>query len=296
MSEPRVVVVSRASELEELLARHATRGQAAFFLEGRGQSIDPVEEAHQAREQALAAVSGAIPLRWRRTRVDRADLARFVFEPGDIVVAVGPDGLVANAAKYLDGQPVLGVNPDPRRYDGVLVPHPPARVRGLLAAVAAGRAEIEVRTMVCAHTDDGQTLVALNELFVGHSTHQSARYRLDWAGLEEHQSSSGLIVATGTGATGWARSICLGRAAPPPLPRPTEPSLTFLVREAFPSNASGTEIAGGRIAAGEDLEITSEMNAGGVIFGDGIESDRIDFHWGMQARLGVAPRALHLVR
>ena len=41
----------------------------------------------------------------------RGDLDRFLFEPDDLVVIVGQDGLVANVSKYLDGQPVVGINP-----------------------------------------------------------------------------------------------------------------------------------------------------------------------------------------
>ena len=110
---PRAVVVSRASELEALVARHGTRAQARFFLDRRGRDLAALERRHALREAALEAVSRAIPVSWRRVRIDRADLARFVFEPEDLVVAVGQDGLVANAAKYLRGQLVLGVNPDP---------------------------------------------------------------------------------------------------------------------------------------------------------------------------------------
>ena len=55
--------------------------------------------------------------------------------------------------------------------------------------------------------DDGQTLLALNELFIGHHSHQSARYTISTGDNEERHSSSGVIVSTGTGATGWARSI-----------------------------------------------------------------------------------------
>src|SRR5690242_10978536 len=152
---PRAIVVTRASEYEALLARHGTRAQAAFFLERRGQSIDDVERRHALAQRALEAVSRAIPADWRRARIDRGDLARFVFEPEDLVVAAGQDGLVANAAKYLGGQLVLGVNPDPERYDGVLVPHRPDRAAGLLRAMAAGRVEVEERTMVEARLDDG---------------------------------------------------------------------------------------------------------------------------------------------
>ena len=293
---PRVVVVTRASELEALLARHGTHQQARFFLERRGQALADVERRHALREAALGAVSRAIPVEWRRVRIDRADLSRFVFEARDLVVAVGQDGLVANAAKYLSGQPVLGVNPDPERNDGVLVPHRPGSVGPLLAAMAAERAELESGTLAEARLDDGQRLLALNEIFAGHRSHQSARYRLAFGGREERQSSSGVIVATGTGATGWARSINGERAHRLDLPDPADRALAFLVREPFPSIATGTSLDGALIPTGQALVITSEMNDGGVLFGDGIEDDRLEFPFGTRAEVTPAAETLRLVR
>jgi NAD kinase len=293
---PRVIVVTRASELEALLARHGTREQARFFLERRGQALADIERRHALRDTALLVISQAIPVAWRRTRIDRADLSRFVFEPGDFVVAVGQDGLVANAAKYLTGQPVLGVNPDPERYDGVLVSHRPEAARALLTAMAAGRAAVESRTLAEARLDDGQRLLALNEIFAGQRTHQSARYRLSFGGQEERQSSSGIIISTGTGSTGWARSINGERGHPLDLPRPIDPALVFFVREPFPSIATGTSLDGALVPRGQTLSITSEMNDGGVLFGDGIEDDRIDFPFGAKAEIGVAETRLRLVQ
>ena len=212
------------------------------------------------------------------------------------MVAVGQDGLVANAAKYLREQNVIGINPDPDTYDGILVPHAPTALKRLFRAVKHGRHEVEARCMVSAVVDDGQRLLALNEIFLGHRSHQSARYRIGWDGADETQSSSGLIVTTGTGATGWARSVCLRRLSPPPLPKPTQPSLAFFVRESFPSVGTGTAIQDGVIARQQQLRVTSQMNDGGVIFGDGIEDDRINFHWGMTASVEVADVCLQLVR
>jgi NAD kinase len=292
---PRAVVVSRPTEYQALLARHGTREQARFWLAARGRSLTDVEERQARQEAALAAVAAAIPPRWRRARVARDDLSRFLFGPQDVVVAVGQDGLVANVAKYLAGQPVVGLNPDPRRHDGVLVPHPPERAAALLAAVAAGRASIQQRRMAEARLDDGQRLLALNEVFIGHRTHQSARYRLRCQAGEEAQSSSGVIVTTGTGATGWARSIGRQRREPPPLPRPEDPVLAFFVREPFPSVATTTAIEQGLLRDGEGLEIVSEMNEGGTVFADGIEDDRLELGWGMRLRVGLAEERLHLV-
>jgi NAD kinase len=296
-SPPRVVVVTRPTDYQALLERHGTREQARFFLETRGQDIEDVQRRHRRFEDVLGEISRAVPMKWRRSRIVRADLNRFVFEPEDIVTCVGQDGLVANAAKYLTGQLVVGINPDPERNDGVLVPHRAKDAARLLAAAAEGRVAVEERTMVEARVDDGQRLLAANEIYIGHRTHQSSRYRVRWRGKEERHSSSGVVIATGTGATGWARSIVLGRRGDASkLPRPTDPRLAFFVREAFPSVATGTSIMEGTVSVEDALAVVSEMNEGGTLFGDGIEDDAIDFRWGLCASIGIAKERLRLVR
>ena len=295
-ASPRVVLITRATEYALLVRRHATHAQAAFFLQTRGRSIDDLLERHSRFEAARAHVIQAIPTKWRRSLVTRDDLDRFVFEPRDIVVALGQDGLVANTAKYLRGQVVIGINPDPDQYDGVLVRHAPAQALRLMTAASTERADVEERAMVEARLDDGQSLLALNEVFVGHRSHQSARYRIRSGELEERHSSSGVIVATGTGATGWARSVQRERRDVVALPEPQESRLAFFVREAFPSVATGTSLTAGTLQRDACLSLTSELNEGGVIFGDGVEDDYLDFRWGMTARIRVADTSLRLAR
>ena len=148
--------------------------------------------------------------------------------------------------------------------------------------------------MVRARLDDGQELLALNEVFVGHRSHQSARYVLAAAGARERQSSSGLIVTTGTGATGWAASIARERGYGTPLPAPGERRLTYFVREAWPSAATGTGLTAGDVTT-SPLDVTGEMDEGGVVFGDGLEADHLALDWGQTVRVGVADTALRLV-
>ncbi|WP_433164751.1 hypothetical protein [Kribbella sp. CA-247076] len=286
---PRAVIVHRATELTELVARHGTRQQAGFFLAGRGRDLAELDARHQAQQEALATVSAAIPLDWRRAVAERNDLDRFGFGPEDVVIAVGQDGLVANVAKYLDGQPVIGINPEPARNPGVLVPHAPAAIADLLH-----ERHVAERTMVAAGTDDGQQLIALNEVYVGHRTHQSARYRLSAPdSLPERQSSSGILIGTGTGSTGWCRSAWQERRSPLSLPAPTDPTLCWFVREAWPSPATGTANTEGLLKAPDTLTITAESDL--VIFGDGIESDTLTAGWGQRVEIGVAPVRLRLV-
>jgi hypothetical protein len=292
---PRVVVVARRSELAELVARHGTVGAAGYFLGQRGRDLSTVVARDEALTAALTAVSVAVPADWRRGQVDRDDLPRFLFGPEDVVVAVGQDGLVANVAKYLSGQPVIGVDPEPDRNPGVLVRFPAAAVGALLPAVVAGEARTEERTMVSATLDDGQELLGLNEVYIGHPSHQSSRYVLSTSdGRRERQSSSGVIVGTGIGATGWCASIARERAAHPEAPGPEEAALCWYVREAWPSPATGVSVTSGLLRGTERLALASESELL-VGFADGVETDHLSLAWGQRVTVGLAPRRLRLV-
>ncbi|MFE3434506.1 hypothetical protein [Streptomyces sp. NPDC059171] len=294
---PRAVLVHRRTEYEELLARHGTHGQAAFFLAGRGRSIDEVARRHEDTRRALREVAAAVPLTWRSTRVERADLDRFLFAPEDVVVVVGQDGLVANTAKYLSGQPVVGIDTAPGRNPGVLVRHRHTDAAALLRAAATAGGRAEELTMVEAVADDTQRLLALNEIYLGPSGHQTARYRLDedgGSGPGEAQASSGVLVGTGTGATGWLRSLWLERGSSLPLPGPCDARLLWFVREAWPSPATGTSRVAGELARGQGLRLTVESDRL-VAFGDGMESDALELTWGQSVRLSVAERSLRLL-
>ncbi|WP_426169627.1 hypothetical protein [Sandarakinorhabdus sp. DWP1-3-1] len=292
-TSPRAVFVTRETDYELLVARHATREQARFYLATRGQDIAEVEARHDRFTATLKTARAAVPGDWRQTLVRRADFDRFLFGPEDVVVAVGQDGLVANIAKYLDGQPVLGVNPAPDLYDGVLVRVPLAGLGRSLVASVQGDVGAEQRTMVEARLDSGARLLSLNEIFVGHRSHQSARYRISVGDTEEDQSSSGIIAASGTGATGWARSIMLATGNAVAL-APAERAIGYFVREPFPSVATGTTLKAGKLTDAP-LVVTSRMNDGGVIFADGIEQDFLAFGWGEQVRITTAARTLRLV-
>jgi NAD kinase len=295
MLAPRAVIVHRRTELEELTARHGTRQQIQFFLRSRGRTIEELDSRHAFQQGALRLASSAIPLDWRRADVEREDLARFTFSAEDIVITVGQDGLVANAAKYLDGQPVIGINPEPDRNPGVLVRHPPEAVGPLLVgADHTGPDHLQRRVMVEASVDDGQVLRALNEIYIGHPSHQSARYRLSIPdGTTERQSSSGLLVGTGTGSTGWCRSVALERHSSIRLPDPEAPALCWFVREAWPSPATGTTLTEGLLGPDQHVAITAESDL--VLFGDGIEHDAVPLTWGQQATVRLARHTLNLI-
>jgi NAD kinase len=310
-SRDRVVVVTRKTALEELVERFNTRDQARFYIEHMGGRFDDYQAAHDAYHAAVEHVREAMPRRARSQWIDRSFLPTFDFEGDEVVVVLGQDGLVVNAAKYLDDQVVVAMNPDPERVDGVLLPFSYLDASSAIerARFVRGRIWREV-TMARADLNDGQSLLAVNDLFIGQKTHASARYRLRFDGREEDQSSSGIIVSTGAGSTGWHRSILTGAAGIVGAYVDDERVrdlrdryrfdwearyLVFHVREPFISRTSGAELVQGRIGPESPLEIASHMPQNGVIFGDGVEEDRVDFNSGAIARIGLAERTLRLV-
>jgi NAD kinase len=306
----KLVIVTRKTALEELVERFNTRDQARFYIEHMGGDFASYQAAHDAYHAAIEPLRKALPRGVRTQWIERAFLLTFTFGDSDSVIVLGQDGLVVNAAKYLDGQPVVALNPDPERIDGVLLPFDVRDAgRAIALALEGGESCCDV-TMAQAELNDGQRLLAVNDLFVGARTHVSARYRLHHDGREEEQSSSGLIVSTGAGSTGWHRSILTGAAGVVRAYADSEQVravkdryripwdarvLVFSVREPFISKTSGAEIVHGRIGAGRPLEIVSRMPQNGVIFGDGVEEDRLDFNSGAIARIGLADRSLRLV-
>jgi NAD kinase len=299
-NDRKVILVTRRTRLEDLVARYQTLEQARFYLEHLGADFSDYVRENAAYAQGMHCCVEALQAWGRYQVLDRAHLPNFVFGRDDIVVTLGQDGLVANTLKYLAGQPVIGLNPEPTRWDGVLLPFEPQDLGLVLPAVSQERRPIREVTMAEAKLSDGQTLLAVNDLFVGPRSHTSALYELELGSRREFQSSSGLIVATGLGSTAWFRSIVTGslsiatawggKAELPAyqaLPWETD-RLRFAVREPFPSKSSTAELVYGEVMGEQTLKIHSRMPENGVIFSDGMEADHLQFTAGMEATIGLA--------
>jgi NAD kinase len=306
-SDRKVVLVTRRTRLEELVGRFHTLDQARFYVEHLGADFGDYEREHAAYLTAKAAVVETLDRHDRWQALDRQYLPNFLFGRDDVVLALGQDGLVANTVKYLSGQPLVGINPEPTRYDGTLLPFEAKDVASLLPEVLADRRSDKRVTMAEASLPDGQRMLAVNDLFIGPRSHTSARYEIQWRGAQERQSSSGVIVSTGLGSTGWMTSVIVGSltiggawrrvkdtADYRPLPWDSA-VLRFAVREPFPSRTTGTSIVYGEVSGQAPLQITSLMPEGGVIFSDGIEADFLAFGAGLTVEIKPADRSGRLI-
>lgn len=326
-----IAVVTRETRLQGLLARWGTRGAARFRIKAayaQQRELAPLNAA-KTGDQALSSDSEAagefaeyededsvyqgalgqlresLDLGFPVTIVGRQYLPTYDFRACLAVVVVGQDGLVANAAKYVGDVPIVAVNPDPERFDGQLLPFQVGQARAAVQAVLRNTCQLREVSLAEAVLNDGQRLLAFNDLFIGCSGHASARYNLSVASQSESQSSSGMIVSTGAGSTGWLSSMFnmyagfsrwLGGGEAAPLKLDWEdPRLAWVVREPFRSKQSEASLVAGLLDEGETLQVESLMPSRGVIFSDGVENDFLEFNSGSIASIRRAAQRARLV-
>jgi len=311
LTDKKIVLVTRPTRLAELVIRFNTVSQAKFYVEHQGADFSDYLREDETYHRALTEAEAALSEVGLVQTVDRSFLPNFVFAPEDTVVTLGQDGLVANTLKYLDGQPVVGVNPDPERWDGRLLPFRVRDLAKLMPEVVLRKRSTRSVTMAKAELNNGQTLYGVNDLFIGPKTHTSARYFIRHGKAGETHSSSGVIVSTGMGATGWLKSLLTGAGAVAIAVGnrgKTDPKqsgcyekavagfswesefLYFTVREPFPTRTTGASLVFGRVTSETPLILESQMAENGVIFSDGIENDFLEFNSGTQAVIGIAEK------
>jgi NAD kinase len=292
----RFILVSRKTRLQELVERFNTWPQAKFYLEHNQVDAQDYLTEHDLYQKQLIQAETILKSKGRFQLLERSFIPSYQFSPSDIIVVIGQDGLVANTLKYLSGQPIIAINPDPDRWDGKLLPFAINDLDRIVKKTIDQSAIIETVTFAEANTNDGQTMLAVNDLFIGPKSHTSARYNIAWAGKNEMQSSSGMIISTGLGSTGWFQSILAGAMAVAGKNDHAlvngfswnEERLQFAVREPFPSNSTGTNLVFGEVTKQKTLILESFMPENGVIFSDGIEQDYLAFNSGCKVSISIS--------
>jgi NAD kinase len=301
----KLVIVTRKTRLQELVERFNTRSQAKFYIEHGSGDFGDYEREDDAYSRALELLRGDLEFGVPQQLVDRSLVPTFSFQKEDLIVALGQDGLVANTAKYVGSQPIVAINPEPTRFDGVLLPFQVNEAKAAVTRVIEGKTKIRRITLGEAELNDGQRLLAFNDFFIGARSHISALYRIKHKTRSEIQSSSGVLVSTGAGSTGWVSStfnmaagvakFCGGHTGQAVQLSWEDQRLLYVVREPFLSRHSQAGLVAGMLEEGEELILESLMPTAGVVFSDGVESDFLHFNAGFIARVHAADQKANLV-
>lgn len=299
------IVIKNKTRLETLIERFNTKAQAKFYIESLGGDFYDYEKEHVIFHDSLSTIQRNLSAVIKNKIVERSFLQSFIFNDKQIIVVVGQDGLVANVAKYAKGLPIIAVNPDEERFDGILLPFNSHNFMHAVTNVITNNYHSKSAMLAEANLNDGQRLLAFNDLFIGAASHISARYLLTYNNKTEEHSSSGIIISTRSGSTGWLSSIFNMNFGVNKFIEKSSKSkkhvkfnddrLLFVVREPFVSKRTQAETVMGIISQQTRLTIKSLMPTNGVIFSDGIESDFLKFNSGAIATIGIAQEKANLV-
>ncbi|QES90698.1 NAD(+)/NADH kinase [Rhizosphaericola mali] len=294
------IIVKNKTRMESLIERFNTKEQARFFIERSGGDFADYELEHEQFYSAFNDVQQRLSPIIKNKVVERSFIPSYLFAESNLIIVIGQDGLVANVAKYSKELPIIAINPDPERYDGILLPYNSSNFIEAVKKVIAQNYHTKQMHFAEVKLNDGQSLLAVNDLFIGISSHTSARYKIKINGKEENHSSSGIIVATKTGSSGWLSSMFnmaygLTHITDIHYPKLKEVDLYFAVREPFKSHATQTDICSGKISNGNQLVIESMMPTNGFIFSDGIEQDFLQFNSGAIATIQLSKQLANLV-
>lgn len=305
MSVDYAIIVKNKTRLESLIERFNTKAQAKFYIERSGGNFEDYELENSNFHDSLSSVQRQLSKVIKNKIVERSFLPSFLFSDKQVVVVIGQDGLVANTAKYVNAIPIVAVNPDIERFDGFLLPFNPDNFIDGVEGVIAGKFNSRMATLAEARLNDGQRLLAFNDLFIGAASHVSARYKISYGANTEEQSSSGILVSTQMGSTGWLSSVFNMTSAvhrfvekdhaKKKMVKLKGDQLMFVVREPFRSKKTQTDLTAGILTGKARLVVESFMPTNGVIFSDGIEADFLNFNSGGIVTIGIAREKAKLV-
>lgn len=187
----------------------------------------------------------------------------------EMVITVGGDGTFLDAShSVLNDVPMLGVNSAPHSSFGHFCLTDRSGFEAALSSILSGRRKPSSLLRLKLTLDDEVVdIPVLNEVLLAHIIPAgTSRYKLEVGGETASHKSSGLIISTPSGSTGFMRS------AAGPIADITDETFAFWVDKPFKTPGVSFPLRGGEVVDGK-LVVTSEM-IDGMLYIDGAHIQR----------------------
>lgn len=199
----------------------------------------------------------------------------------DAVLSLGGDNSFIYVTHYLDPSiPVIGINSDPGRSLGKLCAWNSSDLARVVRHLQEENYKIEKWPRLQATIDDKSLIPATSEYYFGEDRSKDmSRHVLIHRGKQYEQKSSGIILATGAGSTGWRSSAGRYRHPFGNQFNRTRAQGRFIVREPFQPNTfrfyldqlTGEQRYTGKLEPGEEIILHSLNDGKGYATADSWE-------------------------
>lgn len=209
----------------------------------------------------------------------------------DLVISLGGDNSFTYTSHFVVDTPIAGINSDPSRSTGALCGWNDIFAFADMWKKMAYKKEAWIR--LNAIIDGKQITPATCEYFLGEKLRKDmSRHILVYRGREYEQKSSGVLIVTGAGSTGWYDTA--GRYHFPKGNRfaKTEKKARFLITEPFRYEKE-KDLYAGELLPGEEVILYSLNDGQGYATADCW--DEYDFSRGKKASIRISDSPLHVV-
>lgn len=285
-----VALVPRLTKLQFSMRKFGlSREEAIAKYEREGSDTKVIVESHDLQLETLDKVTELL----KPTIIPWGELRKKALLPYSLVIAFGGDNHFLHVGHFLNETPILGINSDPIRSDGALVGFTFDSFEELMRRMHSAKIEQWTRLEVTINDKRIRTL-GLSEIYAGEQKRMDmSDYLLEINGITDRHTDSGLLVATGSGSTGWHNGA--SRFLYPNgifFPR-TQRLAIFLATEPFPGRPNRNRIKSGYLTPDQELTIHSLNDHKGIL---GIDANpEFSFNRGSVAKIRISDRPLNVV-
>ena len=223
-------------------------------------------------------------------------LTKRALKKADVVIALGGDNYFQYVSHFIDRQMLIGVNSDTEKSEGALLPFTPDTLISFLPDLMKGNYSVEEWTRLQSILNGRKLPLALSEVFVGAKMNVGmSRYIMNVGSMQFEQKSSGLIVATGAGSTGWYDAAYQTAYGEPDHFAKTQRVAKFIGREMFKGHLTDSSLRHGIIHPGDELIITSLMR-NGIVSTDASEKMMFPIKNGEQVKISLSDFPLKVIK
>ncbi len=215
--------------------------------------------------------------------VSRDDLSAKALEGASCVISLGGDNHFIFVSHFLDATPIIGVNADRIRSHGGLLSLDERNVESVLRRIGDGQGRLDLWPRIDAFVDGKPVGRATSEILAGERGRKDmSRHALSLnGGKEEEQKSSGLLVCTAAGSTGWFSAYAK------PFPR-GRAEARWVLTEPFPRDRK-YKLRTGAFKAGGRLGVRSLNDSEGLVSVDCLRDAPFPFGSVAEFRLSEEP-------
>jgi NAD kinase len=289
------VIIARKLSVLEYEARELGISQAEMLehYKNTGSDWETILASHNRQREALSELEKALPGIKIQTGFQ---LRPEAMKDLQAVIALGGDDHYQYVSHFLENQLLIPINSDTQKSDGALSDFTVSTFIDELPRIKNGEFDIESWTRLQVDLN-GQRIpeLAISQIFIGAVDNEDmSRYSLNYRGQNELQKSSGLIIATGTGSTGWYDAAVRYLKEDGEKFDRTEKKAVFVSREPFNGRFSNLNLKSGEFFPDEKLIITSLMNKPAKVGIDALV--RRDFPRGSVVEIKISDSPLSVLR